>query len=206
MNKVKIKAMEYNSLRECIEFLIAEVSKLKQPSEITIYTKNPFGLTKIQDKKRKLRENIKKSPNKDLLTELRDALRDGGHLVISNKYNQENKSNKKYYYAIKKGINVENKIVTSWDECKKYVNGYDAVYKKFESLEECEEYFNIVNVEKIREQKKYVMDQKKNKKLSTKKIQIDISNEMYNDLEKICRKKGIKMEHAIKFAINNYLY
>ena len=68
---------------------------------------------------------------------------------------------KNKYYAIKEGKGVKNKIVRSWEECKKYVHGYSAVYKSFKTQEECNEYFKTVNPEKIKEQTKYQMEKKK---------------------------------------------
>lgn len=206
MDKIELKLEKIKNLRESIEVLIEEVKNLKNPSEITVYTKNLFGLTKIQDKKGNLREEIKKSPNKDLLTKLRDTLKDGGHFISSNICIKDNNISGEYYYAIKKGIGVENKIVHTWYECKTYVDGYDSVYKKFESLDECEEYFKTVDVEQVIGQKKYIMEQKQKGRLHNKKIQIDIPNEMYNDLEKLCGKEGIELKDAIMVAINKYLY
>ena len=45
------------------------------------------------------------------------------------------------YYAVKEGWKTG--IVTSWDECEKYVCGYsNAVYKSFHSLEDAEAFIN----------------------------------------------------------------
>lgn len=56
----------------------------------------------------------------------------------------------KKVYAIKEGfnfeknINVENKIVDTWDECVKYVKGVKgAKYKSFTSIKEAEEYLSL---------------------------------------------------------------
>lgn len=35
------------------------------------------------------------------------------------------------FYVIKEGIGVKDIIVTSWDECSKFVLGYNSVYKSF---------------------------------------------------------------------------
>ena len=43
------------------------------------------------------------------------------------------------YYAVRKGRKVG--IFTSWDDCKKSVNGYaNAIYKSFTSINDAEEY------------------------------------------------------------------
>lgn len=42
-------------------------------------------------------------------------------------------ADKKQFYAIKVGNNVENLIVNTWNDCQKYVIGYPAVYKKFKT-------------------------------------------------------------------------
>ena len=45
----------------------------------------------------------------------------------------------KKYYAVKNGRSVG--IFTSWDECKKQINGFSgAIYKSFATLQEAEEY------------------------------------------------------------------
>lgn len=58
----------------------------------------------------------------------------------------------KKFYAIKEGFDiksnekVENKLVDSWDECKKLVVGIKgAKYKSFESIDEANEYLNANN-------------------------------------------------------------
>lgn len=49
-------------------------------------------------------------------------------------------SNKRNYYAIKIGNNITNKIVNSWEECSKYVNGFPAIYKSFRNEKQAEQY------------------------------------------------------------------
>ncbi|MCJ8341625.1 MAG: RNase H1/viroplasmin domain-containing protein [Cetobacterium sp.] len=56
---------------------------------------------------------------------------------------------KSKFYAIKKGKNVSNKIVTSWEECKKYVEGYNSIYKAFSSYEEAMYFLSDNKVVKI---------------------------------------------------------
>lgn len=58
---------------------------------------------------------------------------------ITNKANLKNKTGKKYY-AIKRG-RENNKIVTTWGECKKIVDGFpNAKFKSFKTKREAEEY------------------------------------------------------------------
>ena len=56
---------------------------------------------------------------------------------------------KKVYYAIKVGNNVRDEIVTSWDECKKYVIGYKSIYKKFDDKKSAQRWLNSWTEEKI---------------------------------------------------------
>lgn len=51
-------------------------------------------------------------------------------------------NNSNYFYAIKVGKNVNNLIVSSWKECKEYVLGYPAVYKKFKTKKEAKKWMN----------------------------------------------------------------
>ena len=116
------------------------------------------------------------------------------------------KSRKKYY-AIKEGKNVQNKIVTSWDECKKLVHGYNSIYKGFQTLKEAEEYLNsIKDIEKIKEQKKFSIEKKKKEKAKGTHFAFRIPKEIYSDLEKRSRVTGLKIEKLIEFALTQYLY
>lgn len=56
---------------------------------------------------------------------------------------------KKYYYAIKVGKNVENFIVESWDECKKYVIGFPSIYKKFNTKIQAKRYLRNMSKEEV---------------------------------------------------------
>lgn len=40
---------------------------------------------------------------------------------------------KQKFYAIKKGKGVENKIVSTWEECKSLVEGYHSEFKSFKT-------------------------------------------------------------------------
>lgn len=51
----------------------------------------------------------------------------------------------KKFYAIKIGNNVKDLIVTTWEECQKYVIGYPAIYKGFDDKWSAEEYLNSMD-------------------------------------------------------------
>ena len=53
------------------------------------------------------------------------------------------------YYAIRVGAGVKNKIVESWEECKRLVYNYPAVYKKFKTREQAERYLELTDREVI---------------------------------------------------------
>ena len=73
------------------------------------------------------------------------------------------KNKRQKFYAIKIGKGVENKIVTSWEECKGLVQGFPAVYKSFLTIEEAVKYLDTVDVDKVRDQARYCMENKLNK-------------------------------------------
>lgn len=56
---------------------------------------------------------------------------------------------KKFYYAIKIGNNVKNLIVENWEECKKYVIGYPAIYKKFKERKSALKFLKSINDDEI---------------------------------------------------------
>lgn len=63
------------------------------------------------------------------------------------------------YYAVIRGRNVENKIFTSWNECKEVVQGFKgAKYKSFTSKQEAEAYLNTSNIATKKEDNKYRKD------------------------------------------------
>lgn len=63
------------------------------------------------------------------------------------------------YYAVIKGRNVENKIFTSWDECKEAVQGFKgAKYKSFTSEKEAKDYLNTGTIATKKEDCKYRKD------------------------------------------------
>ena len=55
------------------------------------------------------------------------------------------------YYAIKytSRTNETNRVVDSWELCKALTNGYDAIFKGFDSLDDCNDYFKSIKDEDI---------------------------------------------------------
>lgn len=56
----------------------------------------------------------------------------------------------KKYYAIKVGNGVENLITETWEECKKYVINYPAIFKSFKSQKEAKRYLKSFSDEDIK--------------------------------------------------------
>ena len=56
------------------------------------------------------------------------------------------------YYAIRVGAGVKNKIVESWEECKRLVYNYPVVYKKFKTREQAEAYLKLSDRELIKQE------------------------------------------------------
>lgn len=127
------------------------------------------------------------------------------------------------YYAIKKGRGIENKIVRSWSECKKIVEGYNSEFKAFKVEEEALEYLGITKKSKVTKNragsKKDVADTVKNKndndivnlrvenksnKSSNFKVQI--SDELYNDFIRKCSEKHLSKDLILAFIMNGWTY
>ena len=62
----------------------------------------------------------------------------------------------KNYYAIKKGKNVSDFIVETWEECSRYVSNYNAVYKTFKRKRDAESYLADMSQESLDIQLKIV--------------------------------------------------
>ena len=82
---------------------------------------------------------------------------------------------KKYYYAIKVGRNVKDKIVTSWDECKIYVIGFPSIYKKFLSKNEAKNYLKNISEDEI----PFILAQYKNRRFQKLKEKLEIKYHSY---------------------------
>ena len=112
---------------------------------------------------------------------------------------------KSKFYAIKDGIGVKDIIVTSWDECSKLVLGYNAVYKSFRTEEEAKKYLGSVDVEKVKEQAKKGMEDRKIKKETTRSLSIRLPKEMYNDFEEKCSSLNLDKDKAIFMLLDEWL-
>ncbi|MGL4452500.1 MAG: viroplasmin family protein [Sarcina sp.] len=117
------------------------------------------------------------------------------------------KTKKQKYYAIKKGIGVTDKIVTSWDECKKLVLGYPSVYKSFLTLVEAQAYLNnIKDVSKVLEHNKKAMEKSITRKKTTKPLSgIRIPSELFDDFEKKCSEFNLSKEIIIENLITEWV-
>ena len=87
---------------------------------------------------------------------------------------------KKSYYAIKIGNGVKDKIVTTWEECKKLVNGYPSIYKGFKDKKQAEKYL---------------------KNITEKQVEIELKR---NEIHRFNRLKE-KLEMECHFEIPNYI-
>lgn len=79
---------------------------------------------------------------------------------------------KKKYYAIKKGKDVSNLIVNTWEECKRYVEGVPSQHKSFKTKQEAEIY--LKGAEQVQVEND---SQKKNKGMIT--LQSTIPKDLY---------------------------
>lgn len=221
MRKVSIEVTEQKNIATMLDEFTNKVEELIFPSEITVLAPAHFGLANVLTKKKNIRQVIAKPdhPYADKHEKLRSALELGDHKIagftlVKNKSKtkekqvpQKKQTKKQFYYAIKEGNGVKETIVNTWDECKSLVHGYPSVYKKFASIEECYEYFGTVNVEKVKEQTKWALESKKKTKASQNNIlEVKMSDELFQDLEKKSKSIGLPMEHLVRFALNNYLY
>jgi len=90
-------------------------------------------------------------------------------------------SKRKNFYAIKDGNGVKNKIVTTWEECQKYVLHYNAVYKGFVSLEEANNYLKNMSDDEVEERKdKQHIKAKREKEDKSQNSQIKTKNNKIN--------------------------
>lgn len=112
----------------------------------------------------------------------------------------------KKYYAIKEGIDVKDKIVTSWPECEKLVIGYPAVYKSFKAEEGARAYLGTVDADKVKEQTRKGMEHKKKLKSTTKLIQTSIPMELYEKFAKKCEKFELDENEVIKGMIREWAF
>ncbi|MDK2587534.1 RNase H1/viroplasmin domain-containing protein, partial [Romboutsia sedimentorum] len=100
---------------------------------------------------------------------------------------------KKKFYAIKKGNGVENKIVSTWEECKSLVEGYHSEFKSFKTEEDALKYLGIKNKRNKNNKKTNkksdngIVNLKiQNKEDKSSSFKVQISYELYNDFMKKC--------------------
>lgn len=106
------------------------------------------------------------------------------------------------YYAVKytDKDNKINRVVTSWDECKTLVNGYKAIYKSFESLEEAESYNHSIKNEDI---KKILAKREAGyKKAKYVQVGISLNKDIYHKFEAQAQKHSITTAEIIEKYIN----
>lgn len=115
------------------------------------------------------------------------------------------KKTKAKFYAIKDGIGVKDIIVTSWNECSKLVLGYNAVYKSFRTEEEAKNYLGSVDVEKVKEQAKKGMEERKIRKETTRSFSVRLPKEMYKDFEEKCSSMNLDKDKAIFMLIDEWI-
>lgn len=219
MKKVEIKIIQ-KSISLILDDFIKELVKLNEPTEIHLVTNHKWGVTRIKNKSGEFRESVKKSKRSSdnsmkKLEKILTLLRTGNHKLIDDYVDEKpkkefkeisKKAKKEKWYAVKIGNNnIQDMIYKTWEECKKATEGYNSVFKSFETKEEAKKYLETVNVEKVLEQKAYVLEMK-NKDKSSKNINIKLSDEMYQELLKKSKESKIDIENLIKFAISNYIY
>lgn len=115
------------------------------------------------------------------------------------------KKSKLKFYAIKDGIGVKDKIVTFWEECSKLVLGYNAVYKSFKTEEEAKQYLGNVDVEKVKEQAKNGIEERKIKKETIGSFNIRLPDEIYKVFEDKCNNLNLDKDKAIKMIIEEWI-
>ena len=93
------------------------------------------------------------------------------------------KKKKNKYYAIKRGRDVNNKIVRTCDECSKIVLGYHSEYKSFTTLKEAEEYLGI----------------------KEEMFSIEIDKDLYEQFKVKCRRLDMREDSVIKNMILEWL-
>lgn len=117
----------------------------------------------------------------------------------------KNKKLVKKYYAIKVGRGVKDKIVSTWEECKKYTYGYHSVFKAFITLGEAEEFLRYVNVEKVREQATFVIEKEKIIKATTSLVQARVPKGLYTEFQVKCNEYGWETDKGLIKLIEEWV-
>lgn len=216
MNIVQIKIIK-KSISLILEDFIKELIKLNEPTEIHLITNLKWGVTRIRNKSGNFRDSVKNSKgssedNMQKLTKILTLLKTGNHKLIDDyvdekpKKELKEKSKKEKWYAVKIGKNnIQDMIYKTWEECKEATDGYDSVFKSFDTKEDAEKYLDTVDVEKVLKQKAYAIERKNKEKLS-KDINIKLNQDMYQELLKKSQESKVDIENLIKIAISEYIY
>lgn len=121
------------------------------------------------------------------------------------------KKNVKKYYAIKSGINTKDKIVETWDECKKLTHGYPSIYKSFLTKKEAEEYLGSIKdvkakLEKNNKAMTYKKDLKKNTVYVANEIKgFRVDKELWKSFEDKCAKMEMDKNKALLELIKEWI-
>ena len=152
MKKVEIKIIQ-KSISLILDDFIKELVKLNEPTEIHLVTNHKWGVTRIKNKSGEFRESVKKSKRSSdnsmkKLEKILTLLRTGNHKLIDDYVDEKpkkefkeisKKAKKEKWYAVKIGNNnIQDMIYKTWEECKKATEGYNSVFKSFETKEEAE--------------------------------------------------------------------
>jgi len=115
---------------------------------------------------------------------------------------------KNKFYAIKKGNGVENKIVSTWNECKKLVEGYHSEFKSFKTEEDALKYLGVKKQKQVNKKPNngIVGLQVQNKSNKNNSFKVQISDELYNDFIKKCTQKHISKDMILAFIMNQWTY
>lgn len=177
MKILEIKIIQ-KSISLTLDDFIKELVELDEPTEIHLITNLKWGVTRIRNKSGVFRETVKKSKgssedNMKKLNKILTLLRTGNHKIIDYYTDEKSKrepkeiSKKEKWYAVKIGNNnIQDMIYKTWEECRKATEGYNSVFKSFETKEDAEKYLETVNVENVLRQKAYVLEMKNKRKLS----------------------------------------
>lgn len=137
---------------------------------------------------------------------------------------------KKNFYAIKDGKGVKNKVVKTWDECKRLVDGYsNAKYKGFSSEEEAYEYLGVKknkddnkkplnkldkeilvleNIEKDLKEKfanKKISNDKKDSNKNFHTVKVSLSPTKYKKFARLCNELNLSEEAVLKSLILDFI-
>lgn len=113
----------------------------------------------------------------------------------------------KKYYAIKKGHNTVDKIVTTWEECQKLVKGYPSIYKSFKTEDEAQVYLrDIKDVDKKLEKNRKAQQYTKKRKAETTYLKgVRVPNELMQKFKEKCNRFKENEESVIVDLIKEWV-